>query len=77
VLHTFYKSFGCFLLCCICSHVKRNKDKIVSKYVKCIFIGYCEKTKGYLYNLISQYVIINCDVIFDESINFNEETIQI
>jgi hypothetical protein len=27
-----------------------------------------------LYNLISQYVTINHDVIFDESINFNEET---
>jgi hypothetical protein len=39
-----------------------------------IFNGYCEKIKEYkLYNPISQYVIINCDVIFDESKNFNEE----
>jgi hypothetical protein len=45
------------------------------KSVKCIFIGYCEETKGYkLYNPISQYVIISCDVIFDESKNFNRET---
>jgi hypothetical protein len=39
-----------------------------------IFIGYCEEIKGYkLYNLISQYVIINRDVVFDESKKFNEE----
>jgi len=39
-----------------------------------IFIGYCEKIKAYkLYNPISQYVIINRDVIFYESKNFNEE----
>ncbi len=39
-----------------------------------IFIGYCENIKAYkLYNPISQYVIINRDVIFDESKNFNEE----
>ncbi len=32
-------------------------------------------TKGYkLYNLITQYVIISCDVMFDESKNFNGET---
>jgi len=55
-----------FLVVCICSYAKGNKDKNF-KGVKCIFIGYCEKIKGYkLYNLISQYVIINCDVIFYE-----------
>jgi hypothetical protein len=49
--------------------------KLDSKGVKCIFIGYCENTKGYrLYNLISQYVIISHDVIFNESKNFNKET---
>jgi hypothetical protein len=51
------------------------KDKLDSKGVKCIFIGYCEDTKGYiLYNIISQYVIISHDVIYDESKYFNEET---
>ncbi len=55
--------------------LKEVRTKLDSKGVKCIFIGYCEKIKGYRsYNPISQYVIINCDVIFDESINFNEET---
>jgi hypothetical protein len=52
--------FGCvtFVSC-----AKGNKDKDV----KCIFISYCEETKGKkLYNLISQYVIINCDLIFYE-----------
>jgi hypothetical protein len=51
---------------------KEANIKLDSKGVKCIFIGYCEETKGNrLYNSINQYVIINCDVIFDESINFN------
>jgi hypothetical protein len=64
----------CFWLCCICSCAKGNKDKDF-KGVKCIFIGYCEETKGYkLYNLISQYVIISCDVIFYESKKFIGET---
>jgi hypothetical protein len=63
--------------CVAYAHVSKKKDQIVSKYVKCIFINYCENTKGYLYNLINQYVIISCDVIFYESINFNKETIQI
>jgi len=54
---------------------KETKIKLDSKGVKCIFIGYCEETKGNrLYNPINQYVIISCDVIFDESINFNGET---
>jgi hypothetical protein len=57
------------------AHVpKETRTKLDAKGVKCIFIGYCEETKGYkLYNLINQYVIINCDVIFDESINFSME----
>jgi hypothetical protein len=54
---------------------KETKTKLDSKGVKCIFISYCEKIKRYkLYNPINQYVIINRDVIFDASINFNEKT---
>jgi hypothetical protein len=50
---------------------KEARTKLDSKGVKCIFIGYCQKTKGYiLFNPINQYVIINCDVIFDKSKNF-------
>jgi hypothetical protein len=53
---------------------KETRTKLDSKGVKCIFIGYCEETKGYiLYNPISQYVIIGCDVIFDESKKINEK----
>jgi hypothetical protein len=49
-----------------------TRRKLDSKGVKCIFISYNDETKLYkLCNLISQYVIIICDVIFDESINFN------
>jgi hypothetical protein len=51
---------------------KETRTKLDAKGVKCIFINYCEGTKGYkLYNLINQYVIISCNVIFDESKNFN------
>jgi hypothetical protein len=54
---------------------KETRTKLDSKGVKYIFIGYCEKTKGYiLYNIISQYVIISNYVIFDESKDFNKET---
>ncbi len=63
--------FGCVAFV----HVpKETRTKLDSKGVKCIFISYCEETKGYiLYNLISQYVIINHGVIFHESKNFNRE----
>ncbi len=59
--------FGCVVF----AHVpKQARTKLDSKSVKCIFIGYCEEIKGYrLYNPISQYVIINGDVIFYESRN--------
>ncbi len=51
---------------------KEARTKLDSKGVKCIFIGYCQETKGYiLFNPINQYVIINRDVIFDKSKNFN------
>jgi hypothetical protein len=53
---------------------KEARTKFDSKGVKCIFIRYCEESKGYKFdNLINQYVIINHDVIFDESRNFNGE----
>ncbi len=56
------------------SSPKETRTKLDSKNVKCIFISYCEETKGYkLYNPRSQYVIISCDVVFDESKNFNKE----
>jgi hypothetical protein len=55
--------------------LEETREKLDSKGVKCIFIGYCEETKGYiLYNFINQYIIISHDVIFDESKDFNEET---
>jgi len=64
------------VFCCVTfAHVlKEARTKLDSKGVKCICIGYCEETKGYiLYNPINQYVIIGCDVVFDESKKFNEE----
>jgi len=61
--------FGCFAFVHV-SKETRTKD---SKGVKCIFIIYYEKIKGYiLYNPISQYVIISHD-FFDESRKFNKE----
>jgi hypothetical protein len=63
--------FGCVTFVHV---LKETKTKLDSKGGKCIFINYCEETKGYkLYNPISQYVIISCDVIFDEFGNFNKE----
>jgi hypothetical protein len=51
---------------------KEARTKLDSKGVKCIFISYCKEIKGYkLYNLIIQYVIISCNVIFNEFGNFN------
>jgi hypothetical protein len=66
----------CVFVCVAFVHVpKETKTKMNSKGVKCIFIGHCEKNKRYkLYNLISQYVIINHDVTFDESKKINGET---
>jgi hypothetical protein len=64
------------VFCCVAfAHVlKEAKTKLDSKGGKCISINYCEETKGYkLYNHVNQYVIISCDVILDESGNFNEE----
>ncbi len=55
---------------------KEANIKLDPKGVKCIFIECCEETKGNtLYNPINQYVIISCDVIFDESMNFNGEIV--
>jgi hypothetical protein len=56
--------FGCVAF----AHVpKEVRTKLDSKGVKCIFVTYCEEIKGYkLSNPISQYVIINHDVIFNE-----------
>ncbi len=55
--------------------LKEARTKLDSKGVKCIFVDYCKKIKGYrLYNPKFQYVIISRDVIFDESINFDKET---
>jgi hypothetical protein len=64
--------FGCVAFA---QMLKEARKKLDSKGVKCIFISYCEESKGYkFYNLISQYVIIGHDVIFNELKNFNSET---
>jgi len=61
--------FGCY----ICSCAKGNKVKVgFQTCVKCIFIGYCEV---HIVKPIYKYVIINHDVIFYESKNFNCGTI--
>ncbi len=51
----------CVFGCVACVHVpKEARTKLDSKGVKCIFISYCEETKGYkLYNSINQYVFMN------------------
>eukprot|EP01018_Ginkgo_biloba_P005003 Gb_41240 [translate_table: standard] len=61
---THLKVFGCIAY----SHVPKDKrQKIDDKIEKCIFVGYSEEIKGYkLCNLVTNKVIINRDVIFDE-----------
>jgi hypothetical protein len=53
-------------ICVAFAHVpKEAMAKLDFKGVKCIFISYCENTKGYrLYNPISQYVIISQSCYF-------------
>ena len=49
-------------------HVPTEKRrKLDDKSVKCIFIGYCEESKGYrLYNPETKKLMISRDVLFDE-----------
>jgi hypothetical protein len=55
---TFHKSFVLLELWCDCSCLKKKLKKF--KGVRCIFIGYDERIKGYrLYNLVRQYAIIS------------------
>jgi hypothetical protein len=63
----------CMFSCVAFAHLQNEtRTKLDSKGIKWIFISYNEETKLYkLCNLISQYVIIICDVIFDEYINFH------
>ena len=56
--------FGCIAY----AHVPTEKRrKLGDKSVKCIFIRYCEETKGYrLYNPETEKLMISCDVLLDE-----------
>ena len=45
----------------------RDHHKFDIKSEKCVFIGYCNETKGYkLYNPITRTVIVSRNVIFSE-----------
>jgi len=47
---------------------KENWCKLDNKTLRCLFLGYNNETKGYrLYDNISKQIIINRDVIFNES----------
>jgi len=54
--------------CISYAHVPDEKiRKLDYKTVKCIFIGYCEKTKAYrLYNPQNKKLLVSYDVFFDE-----------
>lgn len=57
--------FGCMVMVQI---PKQKRKKFSSKSMKCIFIGYCENTKGYrFYDQKQQKVLISRDVIFIEN----------
>ena len=56
------KVFGC-----IAYALLENRSKLDDKSQKCIFIGYCTKSKAYrLYNPLSGKVIVSRNVIFNE-----------
>ena len=62
--------FGCILY----AHVpKKDRNKLKSKTIKCLFVSYDKQNKVYrLYNLQKQKIVLNRDVIFDQnSIQFH------
>lgn len=61
---THLKVFGCIAYAHIAEQKRQKND---NKSEKCIFIGYCEETKGYrLYNPVTESLIVSRDVIFVE-----------
>ena len=59
------RTFGCIAY----AHLEAQKrDKLDSKAIKCLFIGYSDERKAYrLYNIESGRVLESRDVIFDEN----------
>ena len=56
--------FGCIAYALIDSH---NRSKLDEKSTRCIFVGYCTKSKAYrLYNPVGGKVIISRNVVFNE-----------
>ena len=56
--------FGCVAYAHIPDQLRKKLD---SKGEKCIFLGYCEESKGYrLYNLYTKKFVLRRDVIFIE-----------
>jgi hypothetical protein len=67
--------FGCI---CYAQIPKEKRYKLDETSEKCIFVGYSSISKGYrLYNLKTNKIIINQDVLFDEKAKWNWEQGQV
>jgi transposase InsO family protein len=67
--------FGCI---CYAQIPKEKRYKLDETSEKCIFVGYSSISKGYrLYNLKTNKIIINRDVLFDEKAKWNWEQGQV
>lgn len=53
---------------------KEERKKLDAKAIKCIFVGYDEKTKAYrCFDPVMNKIHINKDVIFDETHRYEDE----
>lgn len=60
--------FGCI----VHVHISDERRKLDPKSFKCVLLGISEETKGYaLYNLVTKKIIVNHDVIFEETEGWN------
>lgn len=52
---------------------KQKRQKLDSKLIECIMVGYCDTTKGYrLFNKMTREILISWDVVFIENQKSNE-----